>query len=120
MRKYAVKKNNRDKIVAVLNYNEMDKTYTVDIPDGISEKEVPFMLSLFMRKGIRHMDPEWSLKWVQSRIIPSGRQNIGEILKANQMQIYDEHGSVDTALGWEILVRLVDKNLESRAFISYN
>lgn len=31
------------------------------------------------------------MKWVQSRIIPSSRQNIGEILRVNGMNSYDEH-----------------------------
>ncbi|MCD8021823.1 MAG: hypothetical protein LUF30_02165 [Lachnospiraceae bacterium] len=49
------------------------------------------MLSLFIEKGIRHVDSDWSMRWVQSRIVPSSRQNIGEILRANGMDSYDEH-----------------------------
>lgn len=49
------------------------------------------MISLFLKKGIRKIDSEWSMKWVQSRIIPSSRQNIGEILRKNGMRSYDEH-----------------------------
>ena len=42
-------------------------------------------------KGIRRLDPEWSLRWVQSRIVPYSRQNISEILRANGMDSYEEH-----------------------------
>lgn len=91
MKKYAVKRNNQEKIVAVLNYDESNKSYTIEIPDDVTEKEAPFMMSLFIQKGIRSMDSDWSLKWVQSRIIPSSRQNIGEILQVNGMKSYDEH-----------------------------
>lgn len=91
MTKYAIKRNNQNKIVAILNYDEQSKSYTIDIPEGTTEKEAPFMLSLFLKKGIRHMDSEWSMKWVQSRLIPSSRQNIGEILRVNGMCSYDEH-----------------------------
>lgn len=35
------------------------------------------------------MNSEWSMRWVQSRIIPSSRQNIGEILRVNGMRSYD-------------------------------
>lgn len=42
-------------------------------------------------KGIRTMNSDWSMRWVQSRIIPSSRQNIGEILRVNGMRSYDEH-----------------------------
>lgn len=41
--------------------------------------------------GIRHVDSTWSMKWVQSRIVPSSRQNIGQILRANGMESYDEY-----------------------------
>ena len=89
--KYAIKRNNRDKIVAILNYDENAKSYTIDIPENVSSMETPFMMSLFLKKGIRKMDSDWSMKWVQSRVIPSSRQNIGEILRVNGMRSYDEH-----------------------------
>ncbi len=91
MKRYAIKKKNCSKMVAVLNYDENKKEFTIDIPKGIATKEVPFMLSIFMKKGIHHVDSEWSMKWVQSRIVPSSRQNIGEILRINGMKSYDEH-----------------------------
>lgn len=91
MTRYAIKRNNRNKIVAILNYDEKTKSYTIDIPENVSSKETPFMMSLFLKKGIRKMDSEWSMKWVQSRVIPSSRQNIGEILRVNGMRSYDEH-----------------------------
>ena len=49
------------------------------------------MLSLFLKKGIRKIDSDWSMRFVQSRIIPSSRQNIEEILRVNEMDFYDEH-----------------------------
>lgn len=91
MKQYAIKKNKVNKIVAVLNYDEKKKQYTIDVPEGIGEREVPMLVSAFLQKGIRHVDNEWSMKWVQSRIIPSSRQNIGEILRVNKMTTYDEH-----------------------------
>lgn len=91
MSKYAIKRNNRSKIFGVLNYDVRTKKYTIDIPEDVSENEAPFMMSLFLKKGIRSIDSDWSMRWVQSRIIPSSRQNIGEILRANDMRSYDEH-----------------------------
>ena len=89
--RYAIKRNNRNKIVGILNYDEKTKSYTIEIPENVSSVETPFMMSLFLKKGIRKMDSNWSMKWVQSRIIPSSRQNIGEILRVNGMRSYDEH-----------------------------
>lgn len=91
MKRYAIRKNGRNKTVAILNFDENTKSYTIEIPKDISAREAPFMISLFLKKGIRKIGPEWSMRWVQSRIIPSSRQNIGEILRANGMRSYDEH-----------------------------
>ena len=91
MNRYAIKRTNGNKVVAILNYDEMAGTYTIDIPIGISSREAPFMLSLFLKKGIRSLDQDASIRWVRSRIIPSSRQNIEEILEKNKMDSYDEH-----------------------------
>lgn len=91
LKKYAIKRNNINRVVAILNYDEEKKTYTIDIPENVTEKESPFIMSLFLKKGVRHMNSAWSMRWVRSRVIPSSRQNIGEILRANGMKTYDEH-----------------------------
>ena len=77
--------------MGILNYDNDIKSYTIDIPENVDEKEIPFMLALVVKNGDRKVNPEWSKKWVQSRIIPSSRQNIGEILRVNGMNSYDEH-----------------------------
>lgn len=91
MNRYAIKRTNGNKVVAILNYDEMARTYTIDIPIGISSREAPFMLALFLKKVIRSLDQDASIRWVRSRIIPSSRQNIEEILEKNKMDSYDEH-----------------------------
>ena len=91
MSRYAIKRMNVNKTVGILNYDEQTRQYTIDIPEDVSFRKTPFMLSLFLKKGIRSVDSKWSMRWVQSRIIPSSRQNIGEILRANGMRSYDEH-----------------------------
>lgn len=91
MKRYAIKRNNKDKVIGILNYDADNKTYTIDIAPDVNDNEVPFMLSLAMKKGSRAVDSEWSKKWVQSRVIPSSRQNIGEILRVNGMTSYDEY-----------------------------
>lgn len=91
MKRYAIKRNNKDKVIGILNYDVENKSYTIDIAPNVNENEVPFMLSLAMKKDNRTVDSNWSKKWVQSRVIPSSRQNIGEILRVNGMTFYDEH-----------------------------
>lgn len=72
-------------------YNPLLHLARYCIPIGISSREAPFMLSLFLKKGIRSLDQDASMRWVRSRIIPSSRQNIEEILEKNKMDSYDEH-----------------------------
>ncbi|MDO4395377.1 MAG: hypothetical protein Q4C51_01105 [Clostridia bacterium] len=91
MNRYAIRRNNSEKIVGILNYDEKTKKYTIEIPENVTPKEAPFMMSLLLKKGVRTMNSDWSMRWVQSRIIPSSRQNIGEILRTNGMRSYDEH-----------------------------
>lgn len=93
MKRYAIKSDyfDKERVMGILNYDEEAKTYTIDIPDEVSENEAPFLLSAFISRGQRHLGYEWSLKWVQSRIVPSSRQNIGQILRENHMKRYDEH-----------------------------
>lgn len=91
MKKYAVKRTGNDKILSILSYDEKAKTYQIDIPEDVSEGEAPFLMALFLQKGCRHIDEEWSMRWVRGRIIPSSRQNIGQILRENHMSSYDEH-----------------------------
>ena len=101
MQRYAVKRNETNRTVAILNYDEKSKTYTIDIP---------FMMALFIKKGIRRMDSEWSMKWVRSRIIPSSRQNIGEILRVNGMRSYDEH---------KLLIKNEGRSCQDEFYIEY-
>ena len=93
MKRYAIKNDRygKDKTLAVLTYDDANNTYTIDVPEENTEREVPFMISLFVKRGQRHIGNEWSMKWVQSRIVPPSRQNIGQILRVNHMDSYDEH-----------------------------
>lgn len=93
MKHYAIKSDlyPKDKILAILAYDEEKNTYTIDIPEVNTERDVPMMLACFLKQGIRHIGEEWSMRWVQSRVVPPSRQNIGQILRVNNMKRYNEH-----------------------------
>jgi hypothetical protein len=46
---------------------------SIDIPKDVTEREAPFMMSLFVKRGIRHIGADWSMRWVRERIVPSSR-----------------------------------------------
>ncbi|WP_195678449.1 hypothetical protein [Mediterraneibacter gnavus] len=50
MNRYAIRRNNRNKIVGILNYDEKAKKYTIEIPENVTPKEAPFMMSLLLKK----------------------------------------------------------------------
>ena len=58
-------------------------------PSACAE-DLPLMLSLFVQRGDREIPDEWARRWVEERIPPQGRQNLGEILRANGLDSYDE------------------------------
>lgn len=50
LNRYAIRRNNRNKIVGILNYDEKAKKYTIEIPENVTPKEAPFMMSLLLKK----------------------------------------------------------------------
>lgn len=100
MKRYAIKEGKGSKVLSILVYDEDKKEFTIDIPEDVSEQEAPFMMAYFVRRGIRHIDPEWSMRWVRERIVPSSRQNIGQILRDNNMKAYDEYALLVKNKGW--------------------
>jgi hypothetical protein len=41
----------------------------------------------------------WSKLWVQQRIVPTDRQNLGQVLKDNHLKEYDEYGLLMLSMG---------------------
>jgi len=78
------------KDIAFLFYYEQDKRFYIELPEDADPWETPLLLSSFLKKGERTVNAYWSKIWVQQRIVPSDRQNLGQILKANGLEMYDE------------------------------
>ena len=101
MYKFAIKnKVYNDKTVGYLYYDETAKTYRIEIPADVKSVEAPLILSDFIRKGVREIDNKWSLRWVQGRVTPPDRQNIGQVLKNNGMKFYNEFPLLLKNKGW--------------------
>lgn len=82
--------------IAYLIYYEHDKRFYIELPDDANPWNTPLILSSILQRGSRTVNAYWSRIWVQQRIVPSDRQNIGQILKENGLDTYDE---------FELLVR---------------
>lgn len=77
--------------LAYLVYFERQKTFYIEVPKERSEWEVPLLISSFVKRGEYTINAYWSKVWVQQRIVPADRQNLGQILKENGLHEYDEY-----------------------------
>lgn len=80
----------KDETLAYLLYYEQAKCFYIELPDDADPWTTPLLLSSFLKRGEYTINAHWSRMWVQQRIIPSNRQNLGQILKANSLETYDE------------------------------
>lgn len=79
------------KDLAYLLYYETEKRFYIELPEDADPWETPLILSSFVKKGEKTVNSYWSKLWVSQRIIPSDRQNIGQILRDNKLKSYDEY-----------------------------
>ncbi|MCM1160796.1 MAG: hypothetical protein NC412_06190 [Roseburia sp.] len=75
---------------AILTYDEESEQYAVHIPDSIDCNELPAILSLLAKQGIRELDDKWARRFVSERVVPADRQNIGMIMRELHMKKYSE------------------------------
>lgn len=92
MRVFAIRsesdKSNKD--LAYLLYYEKEKRFYIELPEDADSWETPLLLSSFLKRGEKTVNSYWSLVWVRQRIVPSDRQNLGQVLKENGLEEYDE------------------------------
>lgn len=87
------------KDLAYLIYYESEKCFYVELPEDADKWETPLLLSSFAERGIRTVGAYYSMLWVRQRVIPPDRQNLGQILKENGLEEYDEHALLALAGG---------------------
>lgn len=78
------------KDLAYLIYYEADKRFYIELPEDADPWETPLLLSSFVKRGEKTVNAYWSKVWVQQRIVPTDRQNLGQVLKENGLYEYDE------------------------------
>lgn len=74
---------------AILTWDDDADSFSIDIGESATEKDVPMLFIPFLRKGERRISDEWARRWIEERIVPSGRQNLGQVLRANGLQFYE-------------------------------
>lgn len=69
---------------------EKSDDFIIELDGSLDEWSAPVLFSGLVRNGIYTVPKDISRSWVMERIIPSGRQNIGLILKNQKMTEYNE------------------------------
>lgn len=78
------------KDLAYLIYYEKDRKFFIELPEDADVWETPIILSTFVERGEKTVNAYWSKIWVRQRIVPTDRQNLGQILRDNGLELYDE------------------------------
>lgn len=85
--------------LAYLLYYELEKRFYIELPEKADPWETPLLLSTFVKKGETSVNSYWSKMWVQQRIVPTDRQNLGQVLKDNNLSEYDEFDLLMLSMG---------------------
>ena len=92
MRVFAIKDESLSsaQVLGYLIYYETPKAFYIELPDGADPWDTPLLLDSFVRRGEHSVGSYWSRIWVDQRIVPQDRQNIGQVLRENGLAEYDE------------------------------
>ncbi len=77
---------------AVLNWEDEttdEVSLSIDINEEATTEDVPMLFVPFVRENKRHIGEKWAMRWIEERIVPPSRQNLGEVLRANDLEFYD-------------------------------
>lgn len=99
MRIYEIHDEEQNTSIGILLYYEKEKSFIVELQENLDEWTAPLLFTSYVKKGIFTIPRDASLLWVKERIIPSGRQNINDILKNHHLQEYDEMSFLDISHG---------------------
>ena len=90
MKIYEILDRENELSIGTLIYYKKSRTFIIELQGYLDEWNAPLLMTSFVKRGIFTIPRDISLMWVRERIIPSGRQNIGMILKNHHLKEYDE------------------------------
>lgn len=91
MKSYAIYDEELDKrLIGYLFYYEKSESFIIELSRDLDEWEAPLLFQKLVRDKKYTIPRDISLMWVKERVIPSGRQNIGSILKNHKLRDYSE------------------------------
>ena len=79
------------RLLGYLFYYDRSKRFYTELLSDLDEWSAPFIFAGHVKRCEYSIDSVWSKKFVNQRIIPLDRQNLGSILKENGLKTYDEY-----------------------------
>lgn len=125
MKNYAIYDDQLERTdpIGYLFYYEKAQSFIIELSSDLDEWQAPLLFQGLVKKGIYTIPKDIALMWVRERIIPSGRQNIGEILKNHKLKEYSEiamlslsrgRSSQDSCFVKEVYEEEVPESIKSR------
>jgi len=101
MKNYAIYDEELDRVTAIgyLFYYEKAEKFIIELCRDLDEWSSPLLFQGLVRKEIYTIPHATCRMWVEERIIPSGRQNIGSILKNHKLANYNEMALLSLSQG---------------------
>ena len=90
---------NRTTAIGYLFYYEKAEGFIIELCRDLGEWDAPLLFQGLVRRGIYTISHEISRMWINERIIPSGRQNIGNILRNHNLKEYSEMAFLSLSKG---------------------
>lgn len=84
---------------AIISYDEATGAYGARVEDWAEPGDVPAIFAAFVARGERDIPSKWVQAWVDERIAPPGRQNIGEVLRSHGLMEYDSAALLASSAG---------------------
>ena len=113
MKIFEIIDGDKDNSVGTLLYYEKERTCIVELQEYLDEWSAPFLFANYVKNKIYTIPRDVSALCVRGRVIPSGRQNISDILKVHHLKEYDEMKFLELSEGRcsqdEMYIRQLDK-----------
>lgn len=100
MKSYAIYDEDLDRrLIGCLFYYEKSESFIIELSEELDEWEAPLLFQGLVREKKYTVPRDVSLMWVKERVIPSGRQNIGSILRNHKLKDYNEMALLSLSKG---------------------
>ena len=74
---------------ATLSCDQASGTFVAEVAPWAGPNDVPVQFAPFVERGERIIPEHWATEWVEERVAPPSRQNIGEVLRVHGLDRYD-------------------------------